>query len=243
MKGQKNLFLMGEKQGLRDRRSLFHTGGERGKGAIKPIILYLEEMGVPRMDTLEEVVKREREEARLEGMKEGRILGKIEGQKVGIQIGKLLERKEFVIRILSKRFGNQLTERLKDEIRNASEKRINNIEDNLLEITIKKLDDIKITNVLDTAEKMLERGKEVAKMEGKIEGFKKGRIEGEEEGIEKGKIEERKECAIRLLSKRFGNQLTEEIKDKIRKTDEKTIDYIGDNLLEITIEELKEILK
>ncbi len=43
------------------------------------------------MDTLEEVVKREREEAKLEGMKEGRILGKIEGQKVGIQIGKLLE--------------------------------------------------------------------------------------------------------------------------------------------------------
>jgi hypothetical protein len=37
MKGQKNLFLMGEKQGLRDRRSLFHTGGERGKGAIKRI--------------------------------------------------------------------------------------------------------------------------------------------------------------------------------------------------------------
>ncbi|KUK81030.1 MAG: Uncharacterized protein XD96_1291, partial [Petrotoga mobilis] len=34
-----------------------------------------------------------------------------------------------------------------------------------------------------------------------------------------------------------------EIKDKIRKADEKTLDYIGDNLLEITIEELKEILK
>lgn len=34
-----------------------------------------------------------------------------------------------------------------------------------------------------------------------------------------------------------------EIKDKIRNAEEKTIDYIGDNLLEITIEELKEILR
>ena len=31
------------------------------------------------------------------------------------------------------------------------------------------------------------------------------------------------------------------MKDKIRKADEKTLDYIGDNLLEITIEELKNI--
>ncbi|MDK2907094.1 MAG: hypothetical protein PWQ66_1055, partial [Petrotoga sp.] len=64
-----------------------------------------------------------------------------------------------------------------------------------------------------------------------------------EEGVEKGKREGEKEFAIRILSKRFGNQLTEEIKDKIRKADEKTIDYIGDNLLEITIEDLKELLK
>jgi len=66
------------------------------------------------------------------------------------------------------------------------------------------------------------------------------------EGMEKGKLEERErfiEFIIKNLSKRFGDQLTEEIKDKIRKADEKTIDYIGDNLLEITIEELKELLK
>jgi len=60
-----------------------------------------------------------------------------------------------------------------------------------------------------------------------------------EEGVEEGE----KELTIKILNKRFGNQLTEELKDKIRKADEKTIDYIGDNLLEITIEELKEILK
>ncbi|RMA68746.1 DUF4351 domain-containing protein, partial [Petrotoga olearia] len=63
------------------------------------------------------------------------------------------------------------------------------------------------------------------------------------EGMEKGKLEGEREFAIRILNKRFGNELTQEIKDKIRKADEKTIDYIGDNLLEITMEELKEILK
>ncbi|POZ90519.1 hypothetical protein [Petrotoga sp. SL27] len=81
------------------------------------------------------------------------------------------------------------------------------------------------------------------------EGIRMTRIEASlfEEGVEKGKREgERKrfiEFIIKNLSKRFGNQLTEEIKDKIRKAGEKTIDYIGDNLLEITIEELKELLK
>jgi hypothetical protein len=200
-------------------------------------------MGVPRMETLEEISKREREEARLEGEKEGRIIGRIEGEKVGIQIGKLRERKEFVIRILSKRFSNRLNEELKDEIRKAGEKTISNIENNLLEITIKELEKIKITNVFDTLEKMIKMGKEKARLEGKIEGFKKGRIEGEEEGIEKAKLEERKECEIRLLSKRFGRRLTKELKAKIREADEKTIDYIGDNLLEITLEELKEKLK
>jgi len=60
---------------------------------------------------------------------------------------------------------------------------------------------------------------------------------------EKARLEGEKDFAIRILSKRFGNQLTEDLKDKIRKADEKTIDYIGDNLLEITIEDLKEILK
>ncbi|PNR88755.1 hypothetical protein X925_04925 [Petrotoga sp. 9T1HF07.CasAA.8.2] len=60
-----------------------------------------------------------------------------------------------------------------------------------------------------------------------------------EEGVEEGE----KELTIKILNKRFGRRLTEEIKDRIREADKKTIDYIGDNLLEITIEELKEILK
>jgi hypothetical protein len=60
-----------------------------------------------------------------------------------------------------------------------------------------------------------------------------------EEGVEEGE----KELTIKILNKRFGRRLTEEIKDRIREADKKTIDYIGDNLLEITIEELKGILK
>jgi len=189
------------------------------------------------------IAKRDRKKARSEGEKEGRILGKIEGEEIGIQIGKLRERKELVIRILSKRFGNQLTEELKNDIRKAVEERINNIEDNLLEITIEELGRIGMLTDFDKLILMSKRDKEVARVEGKIEGFKKGRSEGEEEGIEKGKIEERNEFAIRFLSKRFGRKLTKELKDKIRKADEKTIDYIGDNLLEITIEELKDLVK
>lgn len=57
-----------------------------------------------------------------------------------------------------------------------------------------------------------------------------------------GNLEGEKEVTIKLLSKIFGKKLTEELKEKIRKTDEKTIDYIGDNLLKISIEKLKEIL-
>ncbi|WP_233488455.1 hypothetical protein [Petrotoga sp. 9PW.55.5.1] len=57
-----------------------------------------------------------------------------------------------------------------------------------------------------------------------------------------GNLEGEKEVTIKLLSKIFGKKLTEELKEKIRNTDEKTINYIGDNLLEISIEKLKEIL-
>ena len=60
---------------------------------------------------------------------------------------------------------------------------------------------------------------------------------------EKLKLEERKEVAVKLLTKRFGKEFSKELQSKILKADKKTIDYIMDNLLEITLEELKEILK
>jgi len=66
------------------------------------------------------------------------------------------------------------------------------------------------------------------------------------EGRLEGKEEERKkfvEIILKNLDKRFGEDLTAEIKEKIQKADEKTIDYIGENLLDISLEQLKEALK
>jgi predicted transposase YdaD len=103
-------------------------------------------------------------------------------------------------------------------------------------------EDVTIEEILKVQKEIMPgRGEIVMTIAEKLRN--EGKLEGEREGIEKGKLEGEREFAIRILSKRFGNQLTEEIKDKIRKADEKTIDYIGDNLLEITIEELKELLK
>jgi len=96
-----------------------------------------------------------------------------------------------------------------------------------IEERFEELKEMEVPKMFNTLEEIAKRDREKAKLEGKAEG----KLEGE------------REFAIRILSKRFGDQLTEEIKDKIRKADEKTIDYIGDNLLEISIEELKEILK
>ncbi|MGY4688139.1 hypothetical protein ACW9JY_10470 [Petrotoga sp. DB-2] len=71
----------------------------------------------------------------------------------------------------------------------------------------------------------------------------KAKLEGVKEGERKGKLEERREVAIKLLSKRFGRQLTTEMKGKIKEAEEAKINQIIDNIFEITIEELKEILK
>ncbi|NLH36908.1 MAG: hypothetical protein GX468_02100, partial [Thermotogaceae bacterium] len=74
------------------------------------------------------------------------------------------------------------------------------------------------------------------------EGEAKGRLEGRLEGQQ----EERKkfvEIILKNLNKKFGEDLTDELKEKIQKADEKTIGYIGENLLEITLEQLKEVLK
>jgi predicted transposase YdaD len=109
--------------------------------------------------------------------------------------------------------------------------------DEVLEMCIKYLlnvrDDIEIEELERTAkEESVERGELIMSIAEKLR----------EEGIKKGKIEGKKEIAINVLSQRFGNELTEELTEKIRNADDETINYIGDNLLEITIEELKEIL-
>jgi len=103
----------------------------------------------------------------------------------------------------------------------------------------KEIEEMEVPKMFDTLEKIAKRDREEAMREGIEKGIEKGKLEGRKEG----KLEERKEFTIKLLSKKFGVKLTEELKEKIRNTDEKTINYIGDNLLEITLDELKEILK
>ena len=103
-------------------------------------------------------------------------------------------------------------------------------------------EDVTIEEILKVQKEIMPgRGEIVMTIAEKLRN--EGKLEGKLEGKVEGKLEGEREFAIRILSKRFGNQLTEEIKDKIRKADEKTINYIGDNLLEITIEELKKLLK
>jgi len=58
-----------------------------------------------------------------------------------------------------------------------------------------------------------------------------------------GRLEGKIEFVLKNLSKKFGRRFTKEMKEKIQKADEKTIDYIGENLLDISLEQLKEVLK
>ena len=69
------------------------------------------------------------------------------------------------------------------------------------------------------------------------------RSEGEAKGRLEGRLEGKIEFVLKNLSKKFGEDLTAEMKEKIQKADEKTIDYIGENLLDISLEQLKEVLK
>jgi hypothetical protein len=79
----------------------------------------LKEMEVPKMfNTLEEIAKRDREKARLEG------------------------EKELIIEILNQRFGEDFDKSLEEKIRKANEETINQIKKNILSITIEELKEI-----------------------------------------------------------------------------------------------------
>jgi hypothetical protein len=67
--------------------------------------------------------------------------------------------------------------------------------------------------------------------------------EGVEKGERKGKIEERKELIIEILNQRFAKDFDKRLEEKIRKANEETINQIKKNILNITLEELKELLK
>ncbi|MGY4686594.1 Rpn family recombination-promoting nuclease/putative transposase [Petrotoga sp. DB-2] len=91
----------------------------------------LKEMEVPKMfDTLEKIAKRDREKAKLEGVKEGERKGKLEGER------------ELIIEILNQRFGEDFDKRLKENIRKANEETINQIKKNILNVTLEELKEL-----------------------------------------------------------------------------------------------------
>jgi len=63
------------------------------------------------------------------------------------------------------------------------------------------------------------------------------------EGMEKGKLEGERKLIIEILNQRFGKDIDKRLEEKVRKANEETINQIKKNILSITIEELKEILK
>jgi hypothetical protein len=90
-----------------------------------------------------------------------------------------------------------------------------------------ELKEMEVPKMFNTLEEIAKRDREKAKLECKVEG----------------KVEERREVAIKLLGKRFGKGFTKEIEEKINEAQESRINQIIDNIFEITLEELKEILK
>ncbi len=111
-------------------------------------------------------------------------------------------------------------------------------------------DDIEVEEMEKIAkEESFERGElimsiaEKLREEGMEKGIKKGIEKGIEKGKEEGKLEERKELVIEILNQRFGKEFDKELEEKIKKASEEEINKIKKNILKITIDELKEILK
>lgn len=86
---------------------------------------------------------------------------------------------------------------------------------------------IEVPKMFNTLEEIAKRDREKAKLEGKVEG----------------KLEERRELIIEILNQRFGNDVDKRLEEKVKKANEETINQIKKNILSITLEELKEILK
>jgi len=67
--------------------------------------------------------------------------------------------------------------------------------------------------------------------------------EGIEKGKEEGELEGKKELVLEILNQRFGKEFDKELEEKIKKASEEEINKIKKNILKITLDELKEILK
>jgi len=60
---------------------------------------------------------------------------------------------------------------------------------------------------------------------------------------EKARLEGEKELIIEILNQRFGEDFDKSLEEKIGKANEETINQIKKNILSITLEGLKELLK
>ncbi|POZ88383.1 MULTISPECIES: hypothetical protein [Petrotoga] len=81
--------------------------------------------------------------------------------------------------------------------------------------------------MFNTLEEIAKRDREKARLEGKVEG----KLEGERELI------------IEILNQSFGEDFDKSLEEKIRKANEETINPIKKNILSITLEELKNLVK
>jgi len=137
-----------------------------------------------------------------------------------------------------------------EEIRDFPEEKFERFVDASIRYILSVREDASI-EVIETEAREILSGRSEAIMsvaeklrnEGRLEGEAKGRLEGRLEGKAEGRLEGKLEFVLKNLSKKFGRRFTKELKEKIQKADEKTIDYIGENLLDITLEQLKEVLK
>ena len=161
---------------------------------------------------------------------------------VGLALTKVvLEVMQLVMIADTKKF-RQAMKKVLEDIAQLPEDKFERFVDACITYILSVRDDVDIGTIEKESKEILsERSEAIMSVAEKLrsEGEAKGRLEGEAEGIRKGKIE----FVLKNLSKKFGEDLTAEMKEKIQKADEKTIDYIGENLLDISLEQLKEVLK
>jgi transcription termination factor NusB len=96
-----------------------------------------------------------------------------------------------------------------------------------------------------TIEEILKVQKEIMPGRGEIVMTiaEKLRNEGKLEGKVEGKLEGERELIIEILNQRFGEDFDKSLEEKIRNANEETINQIKKNILNVTLEELKELLK
>jgi hypothetical protein len=103
-------------------------------------------------------------------------------------------------------------------------------------------EDVTIEEILKVQKEIMPgRGEIVMTIAEKLRN--EGKLEGEREGERKGKLEGERELIIEILNQRFGEDFDKSLEEKIRNANEETINQIKKNILSITLEELKEILK